>query len=263
MKKRFIFPLFVALCFAFVACRPDVPMPFSARDGVYFNAAADSLSYTFAKFPNRLVDTLKIPVSVLGKPAPQDREITIASVSGTDVNALEGTHFKLLLPYKMPANSVTTLIPVLIYRTGDLDSITASFRLQLKENSNFTFGITSKTSIKIRVGYLQKPTTWGDLTGLPWAGYSTNFGTWTKTKYKLILNALYNPIGDSTISEFPIGNRIAGQFPAVYTQYLQVVKNYVRTNYPGNYSTPLGVGATLRDPDIPNNPVIQVGPANY
>jgi len=109
------------------------------------------------------------------------------------------------------------------------------------------------------VGYLQKPPTWGEIGGSQWAGYSSNFGTWTKTKYKVILDALYDPTSDTTVSEFP-ANRFAA--PAVYLQYLQLVKNYIRTKYPGNYSTPLGVGPTLRDPDA-NNAVIQVGPANY
>ena len=117
--------------------------------------------------------------------------------------------------------------------------------------------------IKIKTAYLQKPPTWGEPTGFPWAGYINNFGTWTRTKYKVILDALYDPVGDTTITEFPLGTRAVNQFPPVYTQYLQIVKNYIRTNYPGNYSTPIGIGATLRDPDMPNNPVIQVGPANY
>jgi hypothetical protein len=263
MKKRFAYFLVGAVCFGYVACTPDTPSTFSAQDGLYFNAGADSVVYTFAKFPNRTVDTVKVPIAVLGKSSSADREITIMSVPGADINAVEGTHYKMLKPYIIPANSVSASIPILVYRTGDLDSITASLRLQIKENLSFGLGITTNSTVKIKVGYLQKPPTWGDLTSLPWAGYSTNFGTWTKTKYKVILDALYNPTGDTTITEFPIGNRVAGQFPAVYTQYLQVVKNYIRTKYPGNYSTPLGVGATLRDTDIPNSPVIQVGPANY
>lgn len=263
MKKWTGSVLFGAVLLAFTACKPDAPSLFSAPDGIYFNAPTDSLFYTFAKYPNRLVDTIKVPVSVLGKPVEQDREITIESISGAEANAVEGTHYKLVTPFKIPANSTTAILPVIVFRTADLDREAAVVKLQLKANSHFELGITSKSSIKIKVGYLQKPPTWGDPTGLPWAGYSTNFGTWTKTKYKLILDALYDPVSDTTISEFPIGTRFVGQYPPAYNQYLQVVKNYIRTKYPGNYSTPVGVGATLRDPDMPNNPVIQVGPANY
>jgi hypothetical protein len=263
MRRSRIFILLGALALVFASCKPDAPLQFNSTDGVYFNAASDSVFYTFAKSPKKLIDTLKIPVSVLGKPNAQDRELTIVGTKGNGDNAIEGTHFKLLPPYTMPANAVSTLVPVVIYRTGDIDSIVPKFTLQLKENNSFGLGITAKTSVRVKLGYLQKPPTWGDPTGLPWAGYITNFGTWTKTKYQLVLDALYNPIADTTISEFPIGNRFAGQFPASYTQYLQIVKNYIRTKYPGNYSSPLGVGATLRDPDISGNPIIQVGPANY
>jgi len=259
MKKEIISILLVAVIVAFVACKPLAPTLFDQPDAVYFNAAADSMAYTFAKYPNRTVDTIKLPVNVLGSPIATDREILIESLKDDDVNAKEGVHYKLLPPYKMPANKVSTTIPVVVYRTGDLDSISATMKLGLKENSSFTLGITSKASIKIKTGYLQKPATWGESGGTQWAGFSTNMGTWTKTKYKLILEALYDKASDTTVSEFP-SSRFGS--PVIYIQYLQLTKNYIRTKYPGNYSTPLGIGATLRDPDA-SNTVIQVGPANY
>lgn len=259
MKKKIIPIFFLITIVGFIACKQDEPTLFREPDGIYFSAPSDSLLYTFAKHPSRTVDTIKIPVTVLGSPSNTDREITFEKLSGIDVNAIEGVHYKLLPPYKMPANKVATELPVVVYRTGDLDSVSAIFKLAVKANSNFSLGITSKTSIKIKTGYLQKPSTWGDLTGIQWAGYSANLGTWTKTKYKLVLDALYDPVSDTTVTEFPY-SRFGP--PAIYIQYLQLVKNYIRTKYPGNYSTPLGVGATLRDPDA-GNAVIQVGPANY
>jgi len=259
MKKEIISILLITFVITFVACSPVSPTMFDEPDAVYFNASADSMAYTFAKYPNRTTDTIKIPVNILGSPVATDREILVESLTGTDVNAKEGLHYKLLAPYKMPANKVSTFIPVVVYRTGDLDSISATIKLGLKENSNFKLGFTNKSSIKIKTGYLQKPATWGEFGGSQWAGYSLNMGTWTKTKYKVILESLYDKASDTTVSEFPY-LRIGA--PAIYIQYLQLTKNYIRTKYPGNYSTPLGIGATLRDPDA-NNAVIQVGPANY
>jgi hypothetical protein len=259
MKKGISILIIVAGILSLGGCKEDVPTLFNENDGVYFNSSQDSLSYTFAKYPSRVVDTLKLPVNVLGNSATVDREITIEKVTGQGVNAIDGVHYKLLPPYKMPAGSYSTTIPVVIYRTSDLDSVSVSIMLKLAPNSNFQSGITTKTSLKINVGFLQKPPTWGEIGGTQWAGYSANFGTWTKTKYKLILTALYDPASDTTVSEFPF-SRFGP--PSSYIQYLQLVKNYIRTNYPGNYSNPVGIGATLRDPDA-NNAVIQVGPANY
>ena len=259
MKKEIIVILLVAIGVAFVACKQVSPALFKEKDGVYFNASSDSIAYTFAKYPHRSVDTLQIPVSVLGNPVNEDREILVQTVADSNINAKEGIHYKLLSPYKMPANKVSALLPVVIYRTGDLDSLTATFVLSVKPNDNFELGITSKSTIKVKTAYLQKPASWGELGGIQWAGYSTNFGTWTKTKYKLILDALYDPGGDTTVSEFNISRYSP---PVIYLQYLQVVKNYIRTKYPGNLSTPVGIGETLTDPDA-NNAVIQVGPANY
>ena len=244
---------------AFAACSPDMPVTYEGTDGIYFNAASDSIAYTFAKYPSRTVDTLKIPVTVLGSPAAVDREIAIESLTGPDVTAKEGLHYKLLRPYKMPANSISTWLPVVVYRTVDLDSIKSVFQLALRENGSFVSGITSKKSIKIKTGFLQKPATWGEFTGIQWAGFSSNYGSWTKAKYKLILEALYDPVSDTTVTEFPYTRFSA---PAAYLQYLQLTKNYIRTKYPGNYSTPRGIGATLRDPDNYDS-VIQVQPANY
>ena len=240
-------------------CKEDVPTVFAEPDGIYFSAPADSMTYTFAKYPNRLSDTLKIPVTVLGSAASTDRTISLEKLSGVDINGTEGVHYKLLQPYKLPAGKVSAMLPVVIYRTGDMDSLSINFKFQLKANENFVSGISAKTSLKIKVGYLQKPPTWGDLTGLQWAGYSLNMGTWTRTKYKIVLDALYDPVSDTTVSEFPYGR---SQPPAIYLQYLQLVKNYIRTKYPGNYSFPRGIGATLRDPDYKDS-VIQVGPSNY
>ncbi len=259
MKKRIAYIIAFLGTIALAGCKEDVPTLFSSPDGIYFSYSADSLVYTFAKYPSRVSDTLKLPVTVLGNAVDKDRVINVEKVSETGLNATEGVQFKLLPPYTMPAGKVSTSIPIVIYKTGDMDSIQFNFKLKLSENENFVSGISAKAFLKIKTGFLQKPTTWGEIGGIQWAGYSTNFGTWTKTKYKVVLDALYDPTSDTTVSEFPY-SRFGP--PAIYIQYLQIVKNYIRTKYPGNYSTPLGVGATLRDPDANNN-VIQVGPANY
>ena len=259
MKKGIFYIIIFAAILPFAGCKEDVPTIFAEPDGIYFSAPADSITYTFAKYPNRLIDTLKIPVTVLGKPSDKDRTISLEKLSGTDINGTEGVHYKLLQPYSIPAGKVSTTLPVVLFRTGDMDSLSFNFKFQLKANENFVSGISAKTSLKIKVGYLQKPPTWGELTGLQWAGYSLNLGTWTRTKYKVVLDALYDPVSDTTVSEFPY-TRFAP--PAIYIQYLQLVKNYIRTKYPGNYSIPRGIGATLRDPDYRDS-VIQVGPSNY
>jgi hypothetical protein len=259
MKKRIAYIIVFISIIVLAGCKPDVPTLFSAADGIYFSYSADSLIYTFAKYPSRVSDTLKIPVTVLGNAADKDRVIAVEKVSEAGLNATEGAHYKLLAPYIMPAGKVSTSIPIVIYKTGDMDSIQFNFKLKLSENENFISGISAKAFLKIKTGFLQKPPTWGEIGGIQWAGYSANFGTWTKTKYKVVLEALYDQTSDTTVSEFPY-SRFGP--PAIYIQYLQLVKNYIRTNYPGNYSSPLGVGPTLRDPDA-NNTVIQVGPANY
>jgi hypothetical protein len=166
----------------------------------------------------------------------------------------------LLSPYKVAANQFGATVPVIIYRTGKLDSTSYTFALKLVANQHFELGISAQTTVVITVSYLQKPLTWDVVgTNVGWAVYPNNFGTWTKTKYKLVVDALYSPVADSSITSFPHDRFWTGP---EYAQYRQIVRNYIITNYPGNYSTPLGVGPTLRDPDA-GNAVIQVAPANY
>ncbi len=247
-------------------CEPNQLIPFEQKASVYFGnpvvfgAANMETSYTFAKYPNRLVDTMHIPVTLSGELAAEDREINIALSDSSIVNATPGVEFKLLPPYRLPANKVSTTIPVALYRTAAMDSLVYTFILKIAASNDLEAGVAAQTQYRVNVAYLQKPSDWDRYANTQgWAGYTANFGTWTRTKYKVVLDALYSPTGDSSITNFP-GTRFSP--PPIFSQYLIIVRNYIRTNYPGNYSTPLGIGPTLRDPDA-NNAIIQVGPANY
>ena len=110
MKKGIYYIILFAVILA--GCKEDVPTVFAEPDGIYFSTPADSLTYTFAKYPNRLSDTLKIPVTVLGNAAGKDRTISLEKLSGTDMNGIEGVHYKLLQPYTLPAGKVSTMLPV-------------------------------------------------------------------------------------------------------------------------------------------------------
>ena len=95
MKKIIQYLVPALVMFAMASCKEDVPTLFNESDGIYFSAKDDSLFYSFAKYPNRLTDTIKLPVTLLGKPAGVDRVITAEKGTGTDVNAIEGTHYRL------------------------------------------------------------------------------------------------------------------------------------------------------------------------
>ena len=268
MKNKFLLGGILIVLFVGAGCKPESPTPFSSPSSLYFGAPnVFSLNYTsgttfsFATYPHRTVDTFMVQVTLSGNPSPKDRSFSMATLDTTAANAVEGTDYLLLPSYTFPANATSVNIPVILNRTPILDSIALNFYLKIAPNKDFSASTNSQSVYHIQVTYLQKPSTWDNLpsgvTG--WAGVKTNFGTWTKTKYLLILNALYNPVTDSSVASFPYYSA-AGQYPPVFTQYLQMVKNYINVNYPGNNG---GVGATLRDPDAPNDTTIKVGPADY
>ncbi|QIL40509.1 DUF4843 domain-containing protein [Pedobacter sp. HDW13] len=250
---------FLSISF-FSGCSKD-PALFAEADAIYFGTADTSISYSFAKYPKKLKDTINVPVNVLGNSAATDRSFSVEILPSANNAAIEGTHFKLLTNLIIPAKSVMGMLPVVVYRTADLENgKQVKINLKLKKDQNFAAeGITTKQKITINLGYMQKPDSWGEFTGTVtgfFAGYQTNFGTWSPTKYKVILDALYDPATGVTITEFP-GSRFSP--PVAYNLYLATVRNYIKTNYPGNYGLP---GAVLNDPDNGNKP-IQVGPANY
>lgn len=262
MKLRFQYICSFFAVLTFFGCKED-PALFVEKDGLYFGTVDTAISYSFAKYPNKISDTINVPVNVLGNSASDSRSISFELVpEAGDGAAIEGTHFKIPAGAVIPAKAISGVIPVVVYRTADLESGKAvKIGLRIKKDQNFPAeGITTKQKLIINLAYLQKPASWGEFTGSVtgfWAGYQTNFGTWTPTKYKLILDALYDPVTGTTVTEFP-GSRF-GNIPVIYNQYIAIVRNYIKVNYPGNYG--LG-GAVLIDPDNNNMP-IQVGPANY
>lgn len=261
MKILFNSLLIFFTCNLFFSCE-DKPMLFGDEDALYFGTSDTLLAYSFAKYPKRLSDTLYVPFQVLGKAMAEDRAIAIEVLPAAGGRpAVEGQHYKIPDQGIIAANSLTGKLPVVIYRTTDMEEgATISFVLKIKPNEDFkTIGIAKSQKLQINLAYMQKPASWGEFTGTItgfFAGYSTNFGTWTPTKYKVILDALYDESTETTITEFP-GSRFSP--PIIYNQYVAIVRNYIKANYPGNYGL---AGPKLTDPDN-NNSVIQVGPANY
>lgn len=259
MKQLFhIFSFFAILLIA--GCE-EKPALFSDADGLYFNTADTSLNYSFAKYPHKLTDTIQIPVSVLGTSIGTDRPISVGVITATGFNAVEGVHYKVLTNNVIPANTYKTTIPVVVYRTTDLELNPVKFMLKLNTTEAFPGkGITAKQSVTINLAYIQKPSNWGNAwqSQTEFAGYKDNFGTWTLDKYKLILEALYDPTTGATVTEFT-GNRT--QPIPLNVGYVATVRNYIKTHYPGNYDLGGTGAAVLIDPA--NGQKIQVGPANY
>lgn len=257
----YLITILSALVSLMVGCQED-PALYTEADGVYFGTKDTIVNYSFAKYPQKKSDTILVPVNVLGNAGSSDRNFQVEIVKDdTLYSGIEGVHFKLAENVVIPAKAVVGTLPVIVYRTLEMEAgKVVNFAIKLKKNTNFPAdGIARGQKLNINLAYIQMPATWGEFTGAitgNFAGYRDNFGTWTPTKYKLILDALYDKETGTTITEFP-GSRFSP--PIIYNQYVAVVRNYIKTNYPGNYGKP---GPILTDPDNSNLP-IQVGPANY
>jgi hypothetical protein len=262
MKNKILLGCIVVVILGGFGCKPESPTQFSQRPTLYFGTPnisnpllVSGTQFSFATYPHRVIDTFMVQVSLLGDPSPKDRELSVVVLDTVAANAKPGADFKLLPPYVLLANATSVKIPLVLYRTPVLDSISINFFLKIAANESFSAPNNSQGLYNVQVLYLQKPLDW-DATSTGFKGWAlSNLGLWTKTKYQMILEALYNPLADSSISSFPT---YSPPLP-IYTQYLQMVHNYIATTYPGNYT---GVGPVLLDPDH-HNDTIKINPTNY
>ena len=192
----------------------------STATTIYFDlsgAQADSIVYSFAK----TVETshvIEVPVEIAGYPADHDRYFRVV-VDEALSTAKASIHYKALEDlYVLPKGTFTANVPVTVYSTDKLlDSVAVSIALQIVANDDFPNDFAKSQQALIKVSnMLEKPSMWDMVYGRKY------FGTWSKTKYKLILQIC-------GIEELPVYNgpnryRLKG--------YGMKMQNYFREHYP-------------------------------
>ena len=154
MKILFQFILAFVIALSFIGCVKQ-PALYSQSAGLYFGA--DSIAYSFALYPQKLQDTIHIPIDVLGAPSATSRPISISITAGPKYNAVSGKHYRLLANLVMPGNAVKTTIPVVVYRTSDLDTAAVKFAFTINQNSDFSgSGITANKTIVVNLAYISR-----------------------------------------------------------------------------------------------------------
>ena len=173
-----------------------------------FNNDGDSVAYSFAIKANNLqVDTIKVPVRIMGDATNTDREVKLAVIADS-TTAVEGTHYEFL-PYHIPAGEFSADLPVLVKRTADLKNQEVRLLLQVTASKDFQPGIPHspvagnfagaglKYLVKIN-DFLTKPSNWD--TRLIYY-----FGTYSQVKFKFIIDI-------TGITDFPVGSPPAFSF---------------------------------------------------
>jgi len=214
MRNNIAILVVVAFIALLPACKKqDIPS-FDAAPSIYFLATAqwsgdpatDSLLTSFGYAADNVTDSIiKLPISVLGKTSPIDREYKVTAVaSGTTAKA--GYNYDLPEKTVIRAGLSTDSLTITIHRTPDILYNPLSLTLQLEPNDNFKTDMTMDTldavtgkpvyytifKVVMQDG-LTQPATWNQV--------SFYFGTFSVKKLKLIhavagmpLDALANDV---------------------------------------------------------------------
>lgn len=216
-----------AVLLATASCKKSELTSYEQEDMIYiykeaFNAKRDSTVYTFAiRSGSLLIDTVKVPVRIMGNASNVDREVKLAVVTNA-TTAIEGTHYSLLT-YTIPAGAFSANLPVLVKRTPDMKTQMFTLWLEVIESKDFKPGVPKSAvagnfagaglqyMIKIS-DFLVKPSNWD-------SQLTSAFGTFSQVKYKFIIDVTGK-------TEF-----ITGAAPLMSIGELQYYKAFVKNKY--------------------------------
>ncbi|PSL49857.1 uncharacterized protein DUF4843 [Chitinophaga niastensis] len=193
--RKYIWLFLLPACYCLPACKKSNPLAFQAPAMVYIYKApyalnTDSVIYSFAIHPDSvMMDTIKIPVRIIGMAAAQDREVILKAVADS-TTATAGTDYTLL-PYQIPAGAYTANLPVVIKRTTTMKKQTLRLLLEVEPSKDFLPGVPNSKGSSVVAGgtvryliklndYLTKPANWDT-----WLVYF--FGSYSATKYKFVI----------------------------------------------------------------------------
>ena len=164
MKK--IIMLFMAAVVLLTACRKAEKVTYHSSDNIYFDLEPfneqDSILYTFAYHPERLKDTVWVPVSISGNRVNATRIYSVKVVD-TATTAVVNKHYEpLKTQYEMPPGYGFVYMPVIVYNTDTL-MLKQAYSLSLQMVATSDFDVDFSSLIHARIVFsnkLEKPVWW-------------------------------------------------------------------------------------------------------
>lgn len=182
MKRNIFFILL--FCAAMLGCKKDKPLLYSTQDNIYLDyPVKDTLSYSFALYPNLVSDTIWVPVIISGTRAKNARHFQLSVVPDSTTAVATLDYEPLKSSYTMPADSGTVHVPVIIKAT-DTALVSKSVILTIRVSGSSDFATQLGESIRTKrilfSNRLQEPDWWPDK-------WYEELGVYTRTKYQLFL----------------------------------------------------------------------------
>lgn len=179
MEPKLIFKLFIGLWAAcsLVACEKDYEVYDAELSAVRFmlKQKVDSTLYSFALMPGVEIDTLEIPVQILGFTSTRDREVSIV-VEPEWTTATENTHFSLK-PCRIAAGETTGIQKVIIHKTAGLEQQAVQVALKICDSPDLLAGPVNERYYRIILtDKLTRPSDW-----------LRQFGEYSVVKHRFII----------------------------------------------------------------------------
>lgn len=165
---------------ALLGCEKDYQLYDANLHAVRFIASPDSTVYSFAFYPDKEIDTITIPVQILGFTEDRNREVNVIA-DGDKTTAVANEDY-VLLPTIIPANKVSDSVRVVLKKTGKLENQDICLALQIADSEDLEAGPTNTYRIYFS-SQLVKPQHWPG-----------KFGEYSKVKHQFCINVL--GIGD-------------------------------------------------------------------
>lgn len=220
MRKLYKLSLGICAMLPLMAsCEKDLPIYSNEACGLEFEYeyTRDSVyNYSFAFGPSNVeVDTVKFEVNLLGNVVDYDRPISLQQVMTGSNDAQVGIHYvsfddpSLTDKYVLPANAISTEIPIVLLRDPSLKQNDYKLKITFKDNEAFTFTAKEHAYRSVIIAdQLIKPTNWEnyacshflgtygpvkhqfmiDVTGYPWDNefVDNQYYTWLQTDQNIL-----------------------------------------------------------------------------
>ncbi|MDR2283509.1 MAG: DUF4843 domain-containing protein [Sphingobacterium sp.] len=134
-------------------------MSYDSKDAIFF--VNRSLLYTFYGMSDESnVDTIAIPLQLLGRLADHDRTINV--VVDSTLFAVEGKDFEIL-PIVLPKDSSTTMMKILVHRNEQMRDDTFITWLRLVDSEDINAAKLSREQFELSFSdKIEKPDWWDD-----------------------------------------------------------------------------------------------------
>ncbi len=159
-----------------LGCEREYQLYNANLHAVRFTISPDSMVYSFCFYPDREIDTIALPVQILGFSEDRDRVVNIvADVEKTTAVACEDY---VLLPTIIPAKQVSDSVRVILKKTDKLENQEICLVLRIIDSEDLEAGPTNSYRIYFS-DQLVKP--------MYWPG---KFGEYSTVKHQFCIDVL-------------------------------------------------------------------------